>query len=151
MIEGYGRVEPIPGASFHLDETIEYKVLFDCRKGGPEDEVNPGLDRIARFLNLLEEDGVPPERAQITAVFHGEPTRATLRDDAYRRRFGRGNPNSELIGLLRDRGVELLICGQSVVGRAFGLDEVDGRFTMAVSSMSALAVYQLRGFALLLE
>jgi intracellular sulfur oxidation DsrE/DsrF family protein len=152
MIEGYGAVEPIPNATFHLDRGIDYRVVFDCRTAATADDgVNPGLDRIARFLNLLEQDGIPPGRAKLAAVFHSEPTKATLSDAAYRRRLGASNPNSELIGLLKEQGVELLVCGQSVVSRGFGLDEADSRFVMAVSSMSALAVYQLRGFALLLE
>jgi intracellular sulfur oxidation DsrE/DsrF family protein len=152
MIEGHGAIEPIPNASFRLDPGLQYKVVFDCRTGAKgNDQVNPGLDRIARFLNLLEQDGISPGRAEIAAVFHGEPIKATLKNEAYRRRFRIENPNTTLTGLLRDRGVELLVCGQSVVGRGFGLDEVDPGFTMAVSSMSALAVYQLRGFALLLE
>ena len=80
-------------------------MVFDCRAAAKDDgEVNPGLDRAARFLNLLEEDGVAPDRALIAAVLHGEPTKATLGDQAYRRRFGRSNPNGELIGILRAGG-----------------------------------------------
>jgi hypothetical protein len=47
-------------------------------------------------------------------VLYGTALKSILTNDAYRSRYKIDNPNLELIGRLRDAGVDLYICGQSM-------------------------------------
>ncbi len=151
MIKGYGTLKPIPDAGFRPPTDLEYKAVFDCRmleeQGG---DVAPGLDRLARFINMLEEGGVPTGQTTLAALFHGPTAEATLRGDAYLKRFGRPNPNGELLARLDEHGVELLVCGQSVLSHGFALEEVAENMVIATTALLVLAVYQLRGYALMM-
>jgi len=148
MIERYGSLRPIPEASFQLPADLQYKVLFDCTRAAEQaGEVLPALNRTARFVNLLESSGISAGQAKLVVVMHGAAVPAALNAEAYRERFGRDNPNTDLIQELRRRGIEVHVCGQSFLGQGFEPDEIDPRIALAVSALAVLVAYQLRGFA----
>jgi intracellular sulfur oxidation DsrE/DsrF family protein len=150
MIEGYGTLRDIPNAGFQPRKDLEYKALFDCRELEEEGGlVAPGLDRLARFVNMLAGASVPSTQVKAAAVFHGPTTSLALRADAHAKHLNRENPNQELLQKLHEHGVELLVCGQSVLSHGFDLAEVDERIAIATSALLVLAVYQLDGYALL--
>lgn len=149
MIERYGSFQPIPEASFQLPADLQYRVLFDCTRAAEQaGEVLPALNRTARLVNLLESSGIGVGQAKLAVVMHSAAVPAALNDEAYRERFGRDNPNTELIHELRRRGIEVHVCGQSFLGQGFEPDELDPRITLAVSAVAVLVAYQLTGFAL---
>jgi hypothetical protein len=152
MIRQYGSLQPIPGASFRLPADLDYKALFDCRRAAEQDGgVLPALNRLARFVNLLESVGIPSGRAKLAAIIHRDATSGALSPEAYRDRFGRDNPNGELVQELRRHGAELIICGQSLLEYGFEPSELDPRVSLAVSSLGVLVSYQLAGFALVTD
>ena len=126
------------------------KIVFDITADGKPDEVNKGLESVARYLNLTAEAGLRPADTKLALVLHGGATKAALGDVAYAKQMaGIKNPNLELINELKACGVEVYVCGQSLARNKFTREEVDGNVLVAVSAMTVNANKQLDGYAYL--
>jgi intracellular sulfur oxidation DsrE/DsrF family protein len=149
-IPGYGKVRPYPDAAARPTPDRDYPVLFDIAKAADApDKVNPGLDHVARLLNLFALSGVQAERLKIALVVHGPATPIVLTDERYRKLHGRDNPNTELIGRLKRAGVTLFICGQALAEKGLDPAGINPVITLALSALTVLSLYQLDGYALI--
>lgn len=150
VIKGYGRIHPLPNAAVQPDKSIDYKVIFDVTKG-PKDnkEVNPALDHIARFINVYGFAGIMPDKLKLVAVLHGPATKAVLTNEEYKSKFGVDNPNIELIKELKKNGVILFVCGQALADLNFKHEWVNKDITIALSALTVVPTYQLKGYALM--
>jgi intracellular sulfur oxidation DsrE/DsrF family protein len=150
VIKGYGKVHPYPGAATQPSAERDYQVLFDITKAADApDKVNPGLDHVARLLNLYALAGVPTDHLKVALVVHGSATPIVLKNDAYRKLYQRDNPNTEIIHLLNRAGVKLYICGQALAEKKLEIASVNPEITLAVSALTVLVDYQLDGYALI--
>lgn len=148
VIKGYGRIEPLPNAAFQPDKPAKYRVLFDITKGSQSmDKVNPGLDRVARFLNVMAASGILPKDMDLAAVIHGEATPSVLKNEIFKGRFKVDNPNREIIQGLKEAGVKLYVCGQTLAEDGFQEKWVNEQIAIAVSALVVVPTYQLRGYA----
>ncbi len=147
IIEGYGGVvavadvvePPRPGMKLVLDVTSEAKK--------PE-EVNKGLDRAARLLNLYGTAGLKASDISITVVLHGEATKSVLSDEAWESRLQmKHNPNLPLMRLLQKAGVEVMVCGQALSYKKIERSEVAGEIPVAAAALTVLLNRQADGFA----
>ena len=126
-------------------------MLFNITKqASAPDQVNPGLEKVARFLNFLAADGVKPEADDIVAIVHGSATTLVLEDNAYRDRHGGAvNPNLELIKRLREAGAAVHVCSQALAQHEIDESEVAKTVQVDVAALTTLANLQLRGYALI--
>jgi len=147
IIEGYGGVvavadavePPRAGMKLVLDVTSEAKK--------PE-EINKGLDRAARLLNLYGAAGLKASDISITIVLHGEATKSVLSDEAWESRLQmKHNPNLPLIRLLQKAGVEVIVCGQALSYKKIERGEVAGEIPVAAAALTVLLNRQADGFA----
>jgi SAM-dependent methyltransferase/predicted peroxiredoxin len=147
IIEGYGGIvavadavePPRAGAKLVLDVTSEAKK--------PE-EVNKGLDRAARLLNLYGTAGLKASDISITVVLHGEATKSVLTDEAWESRLQmKHNPNLPLIRLLQKAGVEIIVCGQALNYKKIERSEVGSDIPVAAAALTVLLNRQADGFA----
>lgn len=151
-IVGYGQVRPYPEAAGQLNPKHTYKVIFNISKASKQNQrVMPGLERVARFLNLAKLAEVPEKNLRIVAVIQGPATRSVLTQKAHLAKLGQANPNLELIHALREVGVEILVCGQALAHHNFNPDEVSSDVTIAVAALTVLAEYQLDGYAVIAD
>ncbi len=111
--------------------------------------MNPGLEKIARFLNLYAAAGVPPEQMELVAVLHGGATEAVMGDEGYRARHQRPNPNTSLLHELARAGVELNVCGQALAHQRIDREQVAEPIQVALAALTVVSTLQLRGWALL--
>lgn len=111
-------------------------------------EVSPGLDRVARLVNLFALSKVPPGKLKIVAVLHGGATAASLDNAHYREKYQVDNPNIKLIEALKRTGVAVYVCGQAVAHNGFAQSWVNKDVPVALSAMMVLAHYQNEGYAL---
>ena len=124
------------------------KVVFDATPDGKPGEVNKGLERAARLLNLYGAAGLKPADVKIAIVLHGEATKSTLNDAAYKSRFGiERNPNVPLIRALRTAGVEVFVCGQALNYKGFADAEVADEVRIAAAALTVLVNKQSDGYA----
>jgi intracellular sulfur oxidation DsrE/DsrF family protein len=124
------------------------KIVFDITAESKADEVNKGLESVARYLNLNADAGLAPADVKLALVLHGAATRAALAEAAYARHSGgEKNPNRELPRELEARGVELFVCGQSLARHKFAPADVAEEVSLAVSAMTVNANKQQDGYS----
>lgn len=126
------------------------KVVFDVTVDAKPTEVNKGLDRAARLLNLYGASGLQAKDVSITVVLHGEATKTALSDAGYEAHFeAESNPNLPLIRELQKAGVEVLVCGQALNYKSFPDQEVAAEIQIAAAAMTVVINRQLDGYAYL--
>jgi intracellular sulfur oxidation DsrE/DsrF family protein len=70
-----------------------------------------------------------------------------LNNDAYKKRFGVDNPNLKILEEMKQAGINLYACGQSVTG--FGIDpkNVNQNFEIVLSRATTVSTRQMKGYA----
>jgi intracellular sulfur oxidation DsrE/DsrF family protein len=151
LIEGFGIPHTPPGAQERPDPALRYRVLFNVTVAATAPgSVNPALNRVARLLNLLAEDGIRPAPGDIVAIVHGDATTAIMTDPSYAARTGAAaNPNLPLIARLRAAGVTVAVCSQALHTHNVALADVSPLMRVDVSALVTLSNLQLRGYALI--
>lgn len=145
IIPQHGGVLPRPGAM--EPPRAGLKVVFDATAESKPDEVNKGLDRVARLLNLYGSAGLNATDVKIAIVLHGEATRSALGDAAYKARFQVDqNPNLALIRELQRAGVEVFVCGQALNYKGFPDADVADGIPIAAAALTVVANRQADGY-----
>ncbi|WP_339612889.1 DsrE family protein [uncultured Rubinisphaera sp.] len=145
-IAEYGKVVQLPNAAQQPRDGS--KILVDVTKGGTPDKLNPAIEKVARFVNIYQGAGKKPAQVEIAIVLHGEATLTILNSDIYSKRFEtKGNPNLDCLHQLHEAGVEIFVCGQSLIGKNAKQDEVVVFVDVAVSALTSLVNLQADGFS----
>lgn len=153
LVPGFGAVAPVLDAHERPDPDREYKVVFDVSKGATKvDKPAAGLERVARFVNMLGAGGVPAEKRRIVAVLHGPATEAVMTDAAYGLRHGGAkNPNGALIAALEQAGVDVRVCGQALAGQKIARDDVLPAVQVDLAALMTVTHLQFAGYALVVS
>ena len=151
VITDYGAITTVEGATERPDRSLRYQVLFSVTKAASSpDKVNPSLEKVARFLNLLGADGVRPERGDVVVIVHGQATPIIAGNGAYATKTGTAmNPNLALIAALKRAGVSVRVCSQALVGNGIAPATVDKAVEVDVSALTTMATLQIRGWAMI--
>ena len=145
-IAKYGQVVRLPDAPQQPRDGS--RIVVDLTRGGDPAKLNPGVEKVARFVNIYSSAGKQAATARIAVVLHGDAMLTVLNDDAYAKRFGvKGNPNLDCLHELHEAGVELLVCGQSLTSKGGKPEEVVVFADTAVSGLTALVNLQADGYA----
>lgn len=148
-IRGYGPEHAWPGVVVRPRAGTTYKALFDLTHGkAAASKVNPGLDHIARTINIFAGAGVPLRHLKFAVIIHGPATPIVLSAAAYRAKFGHPNPNLALIAALRKAGVDLMVCGNALADMHFTPAQVNPDIHVALSALSTVIIMQNHGYAL---
>ena len=149
-VAGFGPVFPVEHAAVVPEAKTHYKVLVDITKEEPGyDKPNRGLELTARLANLLALAGVPTSHAHLAVVAHDHALDAMLNDAAYKAIHGTDNPNAAMLHALRQAGVELLVCGQTMAHRHLDASQLPPGVTVTLSAMTTVVLYQQRGYTVL--
>lgn len=149
VIPVYGAAPAVENLANPADPRLRYKVVFEVTRGGDESTVNPGLDRVARFINLLARSGVRPAPGDVVVVIHGAATPTVYSAEIHHAQFNRENPNAALIEALQAAGVDVHVCGIALANRKIEPSQVLPGASVDVAAMITLANLQLRGWVLL--
>lgn len=150
VIKGYGPVHPLPHAAVQPDRALQYKILFDVTKSAKSSaKVNPALDHIARLINVYASAGMMPNQMHLVAIIHGPAAPIVLKNSEYKSKYGTNNPNIKLLSELKKNGVKLYVCGQALADNNFKAEWVNPDITVALSALTVVPTYQLKGYALM--
>lgn len=151
VIAKYGAITPVEGAVERPDPALRYRVLFEVTKAASSpDKVNPSLEKVARFLNLLGADGVRPAPGDVAVIVHGPATPIVAENSVYAKKSGNAtNPNLPLIAALKRAGVSVRVCSQALAGNKIEPAAVEQGVEIDVSALTTMATLQLRGWALI--
>lgn len=151
VIAGHGRTAEIIDPFLRPDPKLRYRVVFEIKSAadGAED-INNGLEKVARFVNLLGRNGIRAQPGDLVAIVYGPAASITLTAAAHAaHEKGAANPNIDIIQKLTDAGVSLRLCGQSMVAHGFKPDEINPNVKIDTSAITTMATLQLQGFALI--
>ncbi len=150
VVKNGGGVFPVPEATPVADKNMAYKIVGDLMVG-PEkpEELNPGLDRVARLFNAYSEAGIKPEKIDMVVVVHFKGTPLIMSDAAYEKAFGVANPNTALIDELAAKGVKFYVCGQSLRMRGYTDTPRNPNIKVTEAALVATTTFQLKGYAVL--
>jgi len=145
VIPGYGAITPVEGAAERPDRKLRYRVLFNVTKvAATPDKINPSLEKVARFLNLLGNDGVRPEQGDVVVIVHGPATPIVTEDRAYATKTGVAlNHNLALLKALKNAGVSVRVCSQALVGNKIDPATVEKSVETDVSALTMLATFEV--------
>lgn len=143
IIPKFGGVVPLPKAVEQPRKGS--KIVFDVTADSKE--VNKGLERAARLLNLYGSAGLKATDVKITIILHGEATKVALSDEAYKAKFStEANPNLPLIRELQKAGVEVLVCGQAVAYKGFQTTDIAKEVPIALAALTVIINRQTDGY-----
>ncbi|HAH51082.1 MAG TPA: hypothetical protein DCL80_07390 [Balneola sp.] len=146
IIKNFGTIYEIENA-VNPDPNIEYKIVVDLKTLQRDKEsINPGLNNVARMLNLHGLGGVKAENLNVAVAIHGGATDVILNNEAYQKKYELDNPNLQLINELKEAGVKLYVCGQSLLARNYEHDEVNTQIKIGLSMLTVVTTYMHKGY-----
>ena len=149
IIKDYGTINKLEGVALN-DPDIDYKIVVDLKSSNDNfAEVNKGLNNVARLLNLHGVAGIPRENLHVAVAVHYTATPVILNNNGYRKKYDVDNPNLELIEQLKEAGVELYVCGQSLVARNYAFEDVNPDVEIALSMLTVVTEKTMQGYQLL--
>lgn len=126
----------------------KFMVAFDLAKSADNTKLNRRIDSLARFINMHVANGVKLDNISLALVVHGKASADLLSNSAFKGRNGHDNPNSQLLKLLMDNGVEIFLCGQSAAYYGISREELISGVNMSLSAMTAHALLAQKGYSL---
>lgn len=148
IVKNFGGVFDIPDAVEKPDPSLDYKIVIDLAGGNENPAViNDHLNNIARMINLHSVGGVPKEKIKVVVAIHNQATYSILDNGSYQQRYKTDNPNLAVYKALHEAGVELFVCGQSLIGRSIDKNKISPDIKIATSMLTVLTTYQLKGYA----
>lgn len=146
VIFGYGKHAPVQ-QDIKLEKDAILKVVFDVAKAGEDGEVNRAFNSVARFLNMHVANGIPEKNIHLAIIVHGSATNEMLNNKKYLAKYGKKNPNIELISTLLKKNVEFIQCGQSAAFHKIPNQDMIEGVDMALSAMTAHAILAAKGYS----
>lgn len=149
-IEGYGGVIPVPFEAEKPDPSMHYKFVIELGKRlEDKSQVADMLDYAARMYNLQRYAGVPKENIELAIVIYSGSTAMVLENATYSSRFEQENPNIPLLDEFLRNGIQLIICGQSMMKQDLLPADIYPGVRMAVSRFTATTDLMGKGYQLL--
>ncbi len=148
VIAEFGKVASID-ADMKIPKRAKFKVAFDTVKAAKPGELNKTLNAAARFLNMHGEAGVAEKNMKLAIVFHGGASIELTNHARYGEKHnGAENANAALIKALTDKGVRVILCGQSAAYHRITKDSLLPSVEIALSAMTAHALLQQSGYTI---
>lgn len=147
VFDAFGPVAEVD-ADFEIPEGTTFRIVYDTNQGAAPGELNKMLVTAARFYNMHARAGVPEENIDLAIVVHGKAVYDLTGDAHYGEAIGGENANAPLLAALMEKGVRVIVCGQSAVYYDVTNEDLLPGVEMAVSAMTVHAVLQGQGYAL---
>ncbi len=147
VIPDFGKIASVD-TDFAIPAGAEFKVSFDVMTGAKTGKINRSLDAAARFLNMHHAAGVPVENIHLAVVIHGGALNDVTKAESYANKVGGENSNAKLIEQMLNKGVKIIVCGQSAVAQSVTREDLIPGVQMALSAMTAHALLQQEGYDL---
>lgn len=145
VFDTFGKHAHVEGVSFPENQT--FKVAFDVAKAASPGEVNRKFESLARFINMHVANGVKQENLSLALVVHGSATEEVLKTANFKERKSLPNGNETLLVALMEKGVDVIVCGQSAAAHGVEKNALIDGVKMDLSAMTAHARLAQKGYS----
>ncbi|MCW8109885.1 DsrE family protein [Alteromonas ponticola] len=146
VFDDFGKHTATDGIHFEKGQT--FKVVFDIAKDAEVGTLNRSFNSLARFINMHVANGIDMSNLQLAMVVHGAATHDLLTSKAYEKRHNSPSENVVLVNSLLEKGVSILVCGQSAAAHKIEKNELLPGVRVVLSAMTANAMLQQQGYTL---
>ncbi|WP_375581095.1 DsrE family protein [Marivirga tractuosa] len=151
IVKGYGGIYEIENAVEQLKEGKQVKIIVELVSGNekPEDH-SFWVNNIARLMNLHGIEGVSPADLDMKVIVHGPAVYDLLSHGNYFEQFRiPKNPNIPVLEALDQAGAAIIICGQSLIMRDLGRNEIWEKTHVATSALTTITKNVADGYVLI--
>ncbi len=149
-IESFGGIFDAPYATEKPDPNQQYKIVIDiATNDGEPDDIAYSLYNVARLMNLHVMGGVPKENMHVVLAIHGGAAYSVMNNEEYKKKYEVDNPHLALFKELKEAGVQMFACSQSLKGRGIDHEKMAPEISVATSMLTVMTTYQLKGYAAL--
>jgi len=150
VIKKFGTITEVPFSVENPDTKLDYKIIVEVSSDNAKPEtVHEFFDKVASVVNLHALGGVAANKLHVVMVIHGPAAQFVVNNEEYRKKFTTDNPNIPLFKELTDAGVKIFVCGQSLNKRNIAKESVTPEVKPALSAITTLTTYQLKGYSVL--
>lgn len=144
----FGKIALID-ADMVIPKRARFRVAFDSAKETEAGKINQTLNSAARFINMHVEAGVAEKNVKAAIVFHGKASTDLTKNAFYSKQSGGvENANAEIVKALTNKGVRIILCGQTAAYRDISKGDLLPGVEMALSAMTAHALLQQERYTL---
>jgi intracellular sulfur oxidation DsrE/DsrF family protein len=148
VLPDVGPIAPVE-SDLALPRGAKFRIAFDLHTRADPGALSRQIETAARTLNMHVAAGVPRQDVQIVMIAHGPAAQDLLKPEAYAARTGgKANASLDAVKKLLGAGVEIYLCGQTAMGQKISKADLIPGVKMALSAITAHAVYQQRGYTL---
>ncbi|MEP7252026.1 MAG: DsrE family protein [Ginsengibacter sp.] len=147
----YSGVIPVDNPTEIPDPKMDYKILFELVNATPDSiikENNPGLDEIARVINLHAASGIPVKKIIPVVVVHAGALFSLMTNEAYQKKYKTDNPNLEILGDMTKMGIKFIACGQAMNFVGVTKEQLLPFVKISLTAQTVISGYQLKGYVL---
>lgn len=149
-VKNFGGIFDAPHATEKPDPNQQYKIVIDiATNDGDPDEIAYSLFNVSRLMNLHVMGGVPKENMHVVLAIHGGAAYSVMNNEEYKKKYDVDSPYLELFKELKEAGVQMFACSQSLMGRGIDHEKMVPEITVATSMLTIMTTYQLKGYAAL--
>ena len=151
IVKGFGGIYKIDNPVEQLEKGNEVKIIVELvSQNTTPEEYSFWVNNIARLMNLHGLEGVPADNLHVKVIVHGPAVFDLLSDGNYFEQFRIAkNPNIEVWEALDAAGADVIVCGQSLIGRDLGRDEIWEKTQVATSALTTITKNVADGYVLL--
>lgn len=150
VVKKFGTVTEVPFSVENPDPKLDYKVVVEVSSDNSKPEnVHEFFEKVGAVVNLHALGGVSSRNLHVVMVIHGPAAQYVVNNELYQKKFHTDNPNIPLFKELEAAGVKIFVCGQSLNKRQVSPASVTPEVKPALSAITTLTTYQLKGYALL--
>jgi intracellular sulfur oxidation DsrE/DsrF family protein len=151
IVKGYGGIYEIENVVEELEAGKKVKVIIELVSGNETPEEHSfWVNNIARLMNLHGIEGVSPADLRIKVIVHGPAVFDLLSDGNYFEKYRiPKNPNLPVWEALSDAGADIIICGQSLIARDLGRNEIWKYTQVATSALTTITKNVADGYVLI--
>jgi intracellular sulfur oxidation DsrE/DsrF family protein len=148
-VKDFGKIYNVPFATDKPDPNMQYKIVYEASAEEVDSFslVYPALEFAAKMYNLHVYGGAPRKNLDVVLVIGGPGIVAAMTNEAYRKKYGVDNPNLKILQQLKEAGVKINGCAQSMLKHSIDPSEISPDVTPVFSRFTTVSNLQLKGYA----
>lgn len=151
IVKGFGGIYEIDNVVEQLEEGKQVKIIVELVSGNENPEEHSfWVNNIARLMNLHGIEGISPADLDVKVIVHGPAVFDLLSHGNYFEKYRiPKNPNIAVWEALDEAGAHVIICGQSLIMRDLGRNEIWEKTQVATSALTTITKNVADGYVLI--